>query len=143
LTGSGFFVEQDVLPQQGKAALNAYSTLHWALTLDNAENGKFVADFRAKNNREADVFAMQGYDTAHVIVDALNGVNGDTSSKDKFLAAIRAVKFNSPRGPFVFDQTTQNVNQYIYYRQVQDVNGTLANVVLGKTPDVIVDPGNV
>lgn len=142
LTGSGFFVEQDVLPQQGNAALNAYSTLHWALTLDNPENKKFTTDFKAKYNRDADVFAMQGYDTARVIVDALNAVNGDTSNKDKFLAAIRAVKFNSPRGPFVFDQTTQNVNQFIYYRQVQNVSGTLANVVLGKTPDVVVDPAS-
>lgn len=139
LTGSGFFVEQDVLPQQGNAALNAHSTLHWALTLDNPENIKFVSDFKAKYNRDADVYAVQGYDTARVIVDALTAVNGDSSSKDNLLAAIRSSKFNSPRGPFVFDQATQNVNQYIYYRQVQNVNNALANVVLGRTPDVVVD----
>lgn len=139
LTGSGFFVEQDVLPQQGNAALNAHSTLHWALTLDNPENIKFVSDFKAKYNRDADVYAVQGYDTARVIVDALTAVNGDSSSKDNLLAAIRSSKFNSPRGPFVFDQATQNVNQYIYYREVQNVNNALANVVLGRTPDVVVD----
>ena len=142
ITGSGFLVEQDVLPAQGAAALGAYSTLHWALTLDNAENKKFVADYKTKFNATADVFAVQGYDTARVIVDALNAVKGDTSNKDNLLQAIRAVKFNSPRGPFVFDQTTQNVNQYIYYRQVQDTGGgALANVVLGKTDQPVIDPG--
>ncbi|HEX7593348.1 MAG TPA: ABC transporter substrate-binding protein [Anaerolineae bacterium] len=142
ITGSGFLVEQDVLPAQGAAANGAYSTLHWALTLDNPENKKFVDDYKAKFNATADVFALQGFDTARVIVEALNAVKGDTSNKDNLLQAIRAVKFNSPRGPFVFDQTTQNVNQYIYYRQVRDTGGgALANVVLGKTDQLVVDPG--
>lgn len=142
ITGAGFLVEQDVLPAQGAAALGAYSALHWALTLDNAENKKFSADYKAKFNAEANVFAMQGFDTARVIVEALNAVKGETSNKDNLLQAIRAVKFNSPRGPFIFDQTTQNVNHYEYFRQVKDTGGgALANVVLGKTDQPIVDPG--
>jgi branched-chain amino acid transport system substrate-binding protein len=140
VTGSGFLVEQDVLPAQGAAASGAYSTLHWALTLDNAENKKFVTDYKTKFNAEANVFALQGYDTARVIVEALNSLKGDTSNKDNMIQAIRAVKFNSPRGPFVFDQKTNNVNQFIYYRQVRDTGGSLANVVLGKTDAPIVDP---
>lgn len=142
VTGSGFLLEQDVLPEQGKAANGGYSSLHWALTLDNAENKKFTADYKAKYNRDADVFALQGYDTARVIVEALTAVKSDTSNKDNLLQAIRAVKFNSPRGPFVFDQAGQNVNQYIYYRQVRDTGGALANVVLGKTDAPIIDPAN-
>ncbi len=140
ITGSGFLVEQDVLPAQGAAANGAYSSLHWALTLDNAENKKFVSDYKTKFNKEADVFAVQGFDTARVIVEALNAVKGDTSNKDNLIQAISAVKFNSPRGPFVFDQATHNVNQFIYYRQVKDNGGALANVVLGKTDQAIVDP---
>lgn len=141
ITGAGFLVEQDVLPAQGAAALGAYSALHWALTLDNAENKKFTADYKAKFNSEANVFAVQGYDTARVIVEALNAVKGDTSNKENFLNAIRAVKFNSPRGPFAFDSKTQNVVQYIYYRQVKDTGSGLANVVLGKTDQPVSDPG--
>ncbi len=140
VTGSGFLVEQDVLPAQGAAANNAYSTLHWALTLDNPENKKFVADYKAKYNAEANVFAMQGFDTARVIVEAMNSLKGDLSNKDNVIQAIRAIKFNSPRGPFVFDQKTNNVNHFIYYRQVRDNGGSLANVVLGKTENPIVDP---
>ncbi len=140
VTGSGFLVEQDVLPAQGAAANSAFSTLHWALTLDNPENKKFVADYKTKYNAEANVFALQGYDTARVIVDALNTIKGDLSNKDNVIQAIRAVKFSSPRGQFVFDQKTNNVNHYIYYRQVRDTGGSLANVVLGKTDNPIVDP---
>lgn len=142
ITGSGFLLEQDVLPSQGASANGGYSSLHWALTLDNAENKKFVADYKSKFSKDADVFALQGYDTARVIVEALNAVKGDTSNKDNLVQAIRAVKFNSPRGPFAFDPAGQNVNQFIYYRQVVDSGGTLTNKVLGKTDAAIVDPAN-
>jgi len=141
ITCPGFLVEQDVLPAQGNAALGAISCLHWALTLDNPENKAFTDAYKAKYNKDADVFALQGFDTARVIVDALNKVQGDTTNKDAFLAAIRQVKFNSPRGPFSFDQATQNPVQYIYFRQVKDVGGKLQNVVLSKTDQPVVDPG--
>jgi branched-chain amino acid transport system substrate-binding protein len=48
LTGSGFMVESDTLPAQGKSALGTLTSLHYADTLDNPENRKFVADYRAK-----------------------------------------------------------------------------------------------
>src|SRR3990172_8370128 len=83
LTGPGFLVEQDVLPAQGKAALGTYTALYWAITLDNPENKKFVADFQAKYKRKADAVAMQGYDTARVIVETLNQAQGQTDDKDR------------------------------------------------------------
>ncbi len=141
ITCPGFLVEQDVLPAQGKAALGAISVLHWAYGLDNAENKKFIADFKAKYNKDADVFAVQGFDTARVIVEAMNAVQGDLSNKQKFLDAIKAVKFNSPRGAFVFDPATQNPIQTMYFREVREVDGKLQNVVIGKTDQPVADPG--
>jgi branched-chain amino acid transport system substrate-binding protein len=136
LCGSGFLLEQDVLPAQGNAALRGISGLHWALTLDNPENKAFVAAYRQRFNKDADVFAMQGYDTAHVIVEALNKTQGDTSNKERLADAIVAVKFASPRGPFEFDPETHNVVQNIYAREVREVDGKLTNVVLQTFPMV-------
>src|SRR5207247_2236228 len=76
VSGAGFFVEQDVLAAIQDAAPNgAVTGLHWALTLTNRENQDFIAKYSKKfNGRQADVFAVQGFDTARVIVDALNAV---------------------------------------------------------------------
>jgi branched-chain amino acid transport system substrate-binding protein len=140
--GSGFFVEQDVLGAIGSAApVGATTGLHWALTLDNRENQQFTADFKKKYGKTADVFAVQGYDTARVIVDALNALRGKTDGKQAFMKAIAAVSFNSPRGPFRFDASSNNVVQTVYVRQlVNDPKLGYTNKVVSSVPNVT-DPG--
>lgn len=138
ITGAGFMVEQDVLPAEGPSALGIYSPLHWALTLQTPENLAFTRAYRERFKRDASVFAMQGFDAARVIVEALTRTNGDTSNKDRLIEAIAGVKFQSPRGPFEFDPATHNVIQTIYVRQVRQVGKTIANVVfenLGRVRD--------
>ncbi|HET9001576.1 MAG TPA: ABC transporter substrate-binding protein [bacterium] len=140
MSGAGFMVEQDVLPAEGATALGIYSPLHWALKLQNPENLAFTRAYRARFRRDASVFALQGYDAARVIVEALNKTGGDTSNKDRLIEALVNVKFASPRGQYEFDPNTHNVIQNIYVRQVRQVSNDIVNVVfdsLGR----IKDPG--
>lgn len=145
IVGAGFLTETDVLPGQGKSALGAYTSLHWSTTLDNDANKKFIADYKKRfPNKEVDVFAVQGYDAARIIVEALNKVQGDTSDKQKFMDAIRGVTFDSPRGKFAFDPVTQNVVNQIYFRQVKETaTGKFENAIIGRTDQPIKDPENV
>lgn len=143
VSGAGFFVEQDVLAAIQDAAPNgAVTGLHWALTLTNRENQDFIAKYSKKfNGRQADVFAVQGFDTARVIVDALNAVKGNTDNKDGFMQAIAKVSFKSPRGDFKFDPSTNNVVQTIYIRKtVKDAKLGWTNQVIDQYPGVA-DPG--
>jgi branched-chain amino acid transport system substrate-binding protein len=145
LTGPGFLVEEDVLPAQGRNALGVYSSLHWALTLQRPENLAFTRAYKARWNRVPTVYAMQGYDAARTIVEALNAVGGNTADKSRLIEAIAAVRFTSPRGPISFDPETHNVVQTIYVRQVrvQQVGGegpALHNVVFTDL-GVVRDPG--
>lgn len=138
---AGFMVEQDVLPAQGEAALGVRSTLHWALPLENAENEAFKKAFSERMGREADVFAMQGYDTARVILEMLNRVEGDTSNVDKMIEALDGISFNSPRGAFAIDTKSQAPRHKMYLREVQDAGGVIQNTVLADLGE-IVDPGD-
>lgn len=140
LAGPGFLVEEDVLPAQGRDALGAYSSLHWALTLQTPENIAFTRAYRERWRRDATVYAMQGYDTARVIVEALNATGGDTTNKPRLIEALAAVKFVSPRGPIFFDPETHNVVQAMYVRQVREVGKAIHNVVFANL-GVIKDPG--
>lgn len=137
---AGFMVEQDVLPAQGQAALGTKSSLHWAQLLDNPENKAFTAAFQEKMGREADVFAVQGYDTARVIVEMLNAVQGDTTNVDNMIESLSGMSFASPRGPFTLDPNSQAPKHNMYLREVQEVEGNLNNVVLDNFGE-IVDPG--
>ena len=114
----GDMVEENTLAAVGNAAEGAHSTLHWALLLKNPENERFVQDYNIRFGSDPSVYSMRGFDTAHVIVDALNKLDGDTSNKSKVVQAFEAVKFQSPRGLFEFDPVTHNVIQDIYLREV-------------------------
>ena len=139
LAGPGFLVEEDVLPAQGRNALGAYSCLHWALTLQTPANLAFTRAYRGRWKRDATVYAMQGYDSARVIVEALTATGGDTTNKARLIEALAAVRFTSPRGPFSFDPETHNVVQTVYLRQVREVGKAIHNVVFD-TLGVFKDP---
>lgn len=138
---AGFMVEEDVLPAQGEAALGMRSTLHWSYVLDNAQNNQFKEDFRAFSGRDADVFAMQGYDTARVIEEMLNRVEGDTSNTQAMIDALDGISFDSPRGSFRIDPVSQAPEHNMYVREVQEFEGTLRNVVL-EDLGTFADPGD-
>jgi branched-chain amino acid transport system substrate-binding protein len=142
LCGAGFLTEPDVLPAQGNAALGVITGHFYTPQLDNPTNKKFVADFKAKyGGKTPDGFACQGHDTAEVIVRSLKAVNGNTQDKDKLVAVIEKVEFESPRGHFRFDPKTHNIIQpFIYIREVREVSGGLDNVPIDKVANVA-DPG--
>ena len=143
VSAAGFFVEQDVLAAITDAApMGAITGLHWALTLTNKENQDFISKYSKKfNGRQADVFAVQGFDTARVIVEALNAVKGKTDNKEAFMQAIANVSFKSPRGDFKFDAGTNNVIQTIYIRKtVKDPKLGWTNQVIDQYAGVA-DPG--
>jgi branched-chain amino acid transport system substrate-binding protein len=141
LTGAGFLTEPDVLPAQAQSALGVITGHFYTPLLDNPVNQRFVKEFKEKYNKSTDGFAVQGYDTAEVIVRALKAVGGNIQDKMKLLEAIAKVEFDSPRGRFRFDPKTQNVIQpFIYVREVKEVAGGLNNVVIDRIADVR-DPG--
>jgi branched-chain amino acid transport system substrate-binding protein len=83
--------------------------------------------------------AAAGYDTMHVIYEVSKKLGGDIDG-DKAMAAIKGMKWNSPRGPVSIDPETRDITQTVYIRKVEKKNGKLANVEFDKIADVK-DPG--
>jgi branched-chain amino acid transport system substrate-binding protein len=124
---------------QGKSALGTLSSLHY-LTLDNPENKKFVADYRAKFNEYPSVYSEYGYIAARIFHLALQQVDGNTQDKDKLRAVMRDLKFNAPRGPFRFNPVTQSPIQNVYIREVAEVDGRVTNKVIHTVREVVEPP---
>lgn len=139
LTGSGFMLESDTLPAQGKSALGASSSLHYADTLDNPENKKFVADYRAKYKEYPSVYSEYGFIAATILDAALKAVDGNTQDKDRLRAAMLAVRLNAPRGPFRFNPVTQGPVHNVYIREVVEMGGRYTNKVI-KTYPMVAEP---
>jgi branched-chain amino acid transport system substrate-binding protein len=142
LYGAGFLTEQDVLenPTAAKAAEGAITSLHWAVTLDNAENKAFVDAYQKEYSKLPDVFAVQAWDGMRAFDEAVKAVKGDTSDKPKLIRALEDVKFKSPRGAFEFDKDTHNVIHNIYIRQVVQQGGKYVNQIID-TVGRVTDPG--
>ncbi len=137
LYANGFLTDEGVLPAQGEAAEGIKTSMHWAATLDNPANARFKTAYREATGKNADVFAVQGYDTGTLIVRALEAVQGDTDATDEMVQAMERFEFaNSPRGVWRLS-AARNPIQDFYARRVE--NG--ANVILGLAAKALDDPG--
>jgi branched-chain amino acid transport system substrate-binding protein len=135
LCGSGFLTE-GVLKPQGAAAEGLQTALHYGDGLDNPKNVAFRAAFKSFTSREADVYAVQGYDAAQMLGIGLDATKGDATAIKEFAAAIRAAKIDSPRGAFTIS-ASHNPVQTIWLREAK--NGE--NRVIGVAAEALADPG--
>ncbi|HUB97543.1 MAG TPA: ABC transporter substrate-binding protein, partial [Stellaceae bacterium] len=123
----GTVVYEPNLAQLGDAALGMYSSLFYSPMLKTPENEAFVAEFKKRTGSLPSNEGPNGYVGIHAIVDAIDAVHGDMKDTMKFMDALKAVKFDSPKGPISLDKYGM-VIQSMYIREVQNVDGQLANV---------------
>lgn len=119
LYGPGFLTD-GTLEAAGAAGEGLFTTLHYADDLDNELNKKFRAAFKNATKRDADVFAVQGYDTGTLLLQGVNAVKGDVTAKKEIIAAMERAEIDSPRGKFTMSKA-HNPIQDIYLRK--SVNG--------------------
>lgn len=134
LYGSGFLTD-GVLDAVGDAADGVQTTLHYGDGLDNEVDGPFRANFQERTGREADVYAVQGYDTGQLIAQTLEAVSCDMGDLDAFSEAMGAQTIASPRGEFTLSDS-HNPVQDIYLREVRDGQ----NLVISIAADDLADP---
>jgi branched-chain amino acid transport system substrate-binding protein len=98
-------------------------------------NSDFVKAFNAEYKRNPDFFAVGGYDGMHLIYEALKKTKGDADG-DALIAAIKGMKWESPRGVIWIDPETRDVVQTVYIRRVQKVGNDIVNVEFDKIENV-------
>jgi len=135
LCGSGFLTE-GTLQAQGVAAEGVRTALHYGDGLDNPKNRAFRAAFKERTNREADVYAVQGYDAAQLLGVGLDGARGDASAERELVRAMRGARIDSPRGAFTLSPS-HNPVQNIYLREARGGE----NRVVGIAAEALADPG--
>ena len=135
LCGSGFLTE-GVLGAQGDAAEGIETALHYGDGIDNPKNTAFRKAFLDKTQREADVYAVQGYDAAQLLAIGLEAVKGNLEDEAGLYKAMRAAKFDSPRGSISLSPS-QEVVHNIYLRRAEKG----LNKVIGIAAENLADPG--
>ncbi len=128
LIGPAFSFDQGILGAVGDAALGVKNTSQWSKDLDNEANKAFVESFQAEYGRLPSLYASQGFDTANLLLSALEVAHPDDA--DAFRAALEKADFDSTRGDFRFGPNHHPI-QDIYVREVVKEGDVLTNKIVG------------
>ncbi|MBV2358470.1 ABC transporter substrate-binding protein [Thalassococcus sp. CAU 1522] len=128
VVGPAFSFDQGILQAVGDAALGVRNTSQWSKDIDNPTNAAFVASFQEKYGRLPSLYASQGFDTANLLISALD--KAAVTDADAFRAALKAADFASTRGDFAFGPNHHPI-QDIYVREVVREGDVLTNKIVG------------
>jgi branched-chain amino acid transport system substrate-binding protein len=130
--------DDDDLPGMTDAVLGIVTAYHYSALHDSALNKSYVKDLAAGYGRRPGGVSVGGYDGMHLIYEALKKTQGRTDG-DAMIAAMKGMKWESPRGPMSIDPETRDVIHNEYIRKVEKVNGELYNVEFA-TVEAVKDP---
>ncbi len=128
VVGPAFSFDQGILQAVGGAALGVVNTSQWNKDIDNPTNAAFVESFQAEYGRLPSLYASQGFDTANLLLSALESAS--PSDADAFREALRAADFDSTRGDFAFGPNHHPI-QTIYAREVIQEGDVFTNKIIG------------
>jgi branched-chain amino acid transport system substrate-binding protein len=135
LLSTGEPVDETAIKSMGDLALDRISAWHYDFNHKSKMNSDFVKAFNAEYKRNPDFFAVGGYDGMHLIYEALKKTKGNADG-DALIAAIKGMKWESPRGVIWIDPETRDVVQTVYIRRVQKVGNDIVNVEFDKIENV-------
>jgi branched-chain amino acid transport system substrate-binding protein len=138
IIGPGDLTDDDELPGMGDVMLGIITAHHYSTAHPSDANKKYVEEFKKANNFRPNFISTGGWDGMHLIYEALKKTNGSTAG-DAMMAAMKGMKWESPRGPISIDPETRDIVQNIYMRKVEKVNGELFNVEFA-TYEAVKDP---
>ncbi|MBY6201731.1 ABC transporter substrate-binding protein [Maritalea mobilis] len=127
--GPAFSFDQGILQAVGADALGVVNTSQWSPDLENEANVAFVSAFEEAYGRIPSLYASQGFDTANLILSALE-VADPNDDPDAFREALRAADFASTRGEFTFGPNHHPI-QDIYVREVVQDGEIFTNRLIG------------
>lgn len=138
LLSTGDVTDESTLDATGDAALGVISVGHYSPVHPSAENMSFVANYQAEFGKSPrlSMTMLSQWDAMQVLYAGLEAQRGQKFDPDKFMAAVKGRKFESPRGPIALDRTTGDIVQNAYIRKVERVDGVLQNVEFATIKDV-------
>jgi branched-chain amino acid transport system substrate-binding protein len=135
IIGPGDLTDDDELNTMGDQMLGLVTAHDYSAAHDSPLNKKYVEDFKKANSFRPNFVSVGGYDGMHLIYEALKKTGGK-SEGDVLLAAMKGMKWESPRGMMSIDPETRDIIQDIYIRKVEKINGELWNMEFAKFADV-------
>jgi branched-chain amino acid transport system substrate-binding protein len=122
-----------LLESYGDEALGLISCCPYTLDRDSDSNKRFVHGMLKSFEVVPGFYAAGLYVNCEVVAAGLKAVGGDTSEKEKFMAALKAVDLpDTPRGPIKFDHLGNVIGNF-YVRRCERSDGQYGLKLWNKT----------
>jgi branched-chain amino acid transport system substrate-binding protein len=108
LISSGDLTPDDDLPNMTDAVLGLVTAHHYSALHDSAVNKAYVDAFHKAYGIRPAFHSVAGYDAMHLLHQALEKTGGNTDG-NALLAAMKGMKWESPRGPIAIDPQTRDI----------------------------------
>jgi len=142
LIGPGDITDDDDLAGLSDAMIGTITAGFYSAYHPSPVNKDYVAAFKQANpGMRPNFISVSAYDGMHLIYEALKKTGGKTDG-DGLIAAMKAMAWESPRGPISIDPETRDIVQNIYIREVQKRDGELYNVEIF-TAEAVKDPAKM
>ena len=139
IIGPGDVTDDDQVNGMGDQVIGTVTAHFYSAAHPSPMNKAWVQAFeKANNGMRPNFMAVSGYDGMHLMYEALKKTGGKTDG-DSLIAAMKGMKWESPRGPISIDPETRDIIQNIYIRKIEKVNGQLYNVEF-ETFEAVKDP---
>jgi branched-chain amino acid transport system substrate-binding protein len=138
IVGMGGIIDDTDLPGMTDAVLGIVTAWNYSAVHDSSINKSFVTSFKNAYGKRPGSAAVSGYDGMHLIFEALKKTGGKADG-DAMIAAMKGMRWESPRGPIEIDPRTRDVVHNEYIRRVERMSGELWNVEIETYP-MVKDP---
>jgi branched-chain amino acid transport system substrate-binding protein len=128
LMSTGDVVTEPDLPNLGDSGVGILSTYHYAVSHASPENKAFLDQIVKDGGKLEDVTmtSVAAYDGARLIYKMIEATGGQRDP-EKAIAAVKGMKWISPRGPVSIDPDTRHIRQNVYLGEIAKQDGKLIN----------------
>ena len=111
------------------ALANAYFCSQYSATDPNPAVQDFLKKYKETYNKDANMFAVLGYDSMYILADAIE--RAGSTEADKIIEALRETNYNGLTGITTFDENRNPVRQAI----ITSFEGNSYKVIEGYSMD--------
>lgn len=120
---SSFTIDDITIPALRDAAVGSLVSTHWVSGATNPKSQEFIQAFQAKYNRLPSNYAVQGYDAAALIDQAITSNPEAAKDSKKLIEAMRSATLDSPRGEITFNRNGFPIQDYALWKVVSKGDG--------------------
>lgn len=120
---SSFTVDDITIPAIRDAAVGSTVSTHWVSGATNPQSLEFIKAFNEKYGRNPSNYAVQGYDAASLIDQALTSSPTAAQDPKELIKLMRNAKLSSPRGEVTFERNGFPIQDYSSWKVVSKDGG--------------------